>query len=183
VSPCHGKMLAILARMTRAKRILEVGTLGGYSSIWLGREAARFENGHVTTVESEPLHVSVAEENIEAAGLTEVVRVRCGTGVDVLRQLAEEQVAPFDFVFIDADKPNNRNYVEGALKLSRPGTVMVLDNVVRNGAVVDAKSKDAAVRGVRDSLDYIEEHPRLDGTAVQTVGSKGYDGFAIATVL
>ena len=176
VSATQGKMLALFARMTNASRILEIGTLGGYSTIWMARALPK--DGRVVTIEFNPRHAEVARANIERAGLSDRVDLHVGAALDVLPTLK----GPFDLIFIDADKPNNPNYLEWALTLSRPGTVIIGDNVVRGGAVIDAASKDANIRGVRAFLRMISEDPRLDGTAVQTVGEKGWDGFALAIV-
>jgi len=180
VSPAQGKLLYLLARMCGARRVLEIGTLGGYSTIWLAR--ALPEAGKVVTLELDPHHAAVARENIVAAGLAERVELRVGPAVESLRDLLAEAVEAFDFVFIDADKPNNENYLTAALALSRPGTVIVCDNVVRDGAVLEADSSDANVQGARAALAFMGSHPRLEGTALQTVGAKAYDGFAIAIV-
>jgi predicted O-methyltransferase YrrM len=177
VSATQGKMLALFARMTNAKRILEIGTLGGYSTIWMARALPK--GGTVTTIEYSPRHAEVASINIERAGLADRVDLHVGAALDVLPTLE----GPFDLIFIDADKPNNPNYLEWALKLSRPGTVIIGDNVVRGGAVIDGSSRDANVRGAQEFLRMIAEDPRLDGTAIQTVGEKGWDGFALAIVI
>jgi predicted O-methyltransferase YrrM len=180
VSPAQGKLLYLLARMVGAKRILEIGTLGGYSTIWLGR--ALPEGGKLITLEVEQHHAEVARSNIESAGLAEKVEVVVDAALHSLQRLQADAVEPFDFVFIDADKPGNVSYLTAALALSRPGTVIVCDNVIRDGAVTDAGSADANVQGARAALAFIGSDPRLDGTAIQTVGAKGYDGFAIAVV-
>ncbi len=180
VSPSQGKLIHLLARVSGAQRILELGTLGGYSTIWLAR--ALPPHGKLVTLEVSPDHAAVAQTNIERAGLSGIVEVRIGPALATLSQLAEEGVSPFDFVFIDADKPNNPAYLHLVLKLSRPGTVIIGDNVVRGGAVADAHSDDPKVQGVQRFLDLIAEHPRLEATAVQTVGAKGYDGFVMAVV-
>lgn len=178
VAPNQGKLLALLVQMSGAKRILEIGTLGGVSTIWLARAAGA--EGTVVTLEADARHAEVARANIAAAGLVDRVDLRVGAALDTLPMLAG--AAPFDLVFIDADKPNNPAYLRWALQLSRPGTVIIADNVVRDGAVIDAASADARVHGVRDMLALIAAEPRLDATALQTVGSKGWDGFAIAIV-
>ena len=180
VTPSQGRLLNLIARTAGARRILEVGTLGGYSAIWLAR--ALPEDGRLITLEVEPRHAEVARTNLEAAGLSDRAEVRVGRGVDSLAALAEENPEPFDFVFIDADKPSNADYLTWALRLTRPGAVIVIDNVVRAGAVVDADSSNAAVQGVRRVTDLIAGEPRLTATAVQTVGAKGYDGFIMALV-
>ncbi|HSU78691.1 MAG TPA: O-methyltransferase, partial [Burkholderiales bacterium] len=176
VSPAHGKLLWLLARTLGAKRILEIGTLGGYSTIWLARGLA--PGGRLVTLEALEKHAAVARKNLARAGLADCVEVRIGKALDTLPQL----VGPFDLAFIDADKQNNPEYFRWALKLSRPGSLLVVDNVVRDGAVIDARSRDAAVQGVRRLYELIAAEPRVSATAVQTVGVKGYDGFAIALV-
>ncbi|HEY6184543.1 MAG TPA: O-methyltransferase [Terriglobales bacterium] len=180
VAPNQGKLLYLLARMSGAKRILEIGTLGGYSTIWLGRAASA--GGVVVTLESEPRHVAVATENIRRAKLECNVDIRSGLALETLEQLVKAEVEPFDFVFIDADKPNNPAYLELAIKLSRPGTVILADNVIREGMIADAENGDPSVQGVRKFFDKIANDTRLIATAIQTVGSKGYDGFALAIV-
>ncbi|RYJ28898.1 O-methyltransferase [Streptomyces sp. L-9-10] len=181
VAPNEGKLLHLLARLQGARRILEIGTLGGYSTIWLAR--ALPEDGKLISLEYDPAHAEVARANLAHAGLDKITEVRTGPALESLPVLAAEDAGPFDLVFIDADKKNNPHYVEWALKLTRPGSVIIVDNVVRNGAVADADSTDAAVLGTRRAIELIAEHPRLSATAVQTVGSKGYDGFALARVL
>lgn len=180
VSPPQGKFLNLLVRMSGASRVLEIGTLGGYSTIWMAR--ALPPGGRLVTLEFEPRHAAVAKSNLERAGLSDVVEIRVRRALDSLPELAAEQAGPFDFVFIDADKPSNPQYLEWALRLARPGTVIVLDNVIREGAVIKADSGDANVDGARGGFDFLGAGPRVDATALQTVGSKGYDGFAIAIV-
>jgi predicted O-methyltransferase YrrM len=180
VSPAQGKLLYLLARMIGAKRILEVGTLGGYSTIWLAR--ALPADRTVVTLELEQRHADVARANLERAGLSSRVELHVGPARDTLAKLAKAGGEPFDLVFIDADKPNNRHYLSSALKLSRPGTVIVCDNVVRDGDVIDTSGRDPNVEGARAAFAFIGKEKRLDGTAIQTVGVKGYDGFAIAIV-
>ncbi|HEX5438939.1 MAG TPA: O-methyltransferase [Gemmatimonadaceae bacterium] len=180
VSPAQGKLLFLLATMQRARTILEVGTLGGYSTIWLAR--ALPADGRLITLEADPAHAAVACANIERAGLHTIVDVRVGPALETLPRLEAEGRGPFDFVFIDADKVHNADYVSWALRLARPGTVIVVDNVVRDGAILDADSADAAVQGTRRLFDLLAAEPRLSATAIQTVGSKGYDGFAMAIV-
>jgi predicted O-methyltransferase YrrM len=177
VSPAHGKLLWTFARLLNARRILEIGTLGGYSTIWLARGLAR--DGRLITLEALEKHAKVARANIERAGLSSVVEVRVGQALATLPSLA----GPFDLTFIDADKQNNADYFSWALKLSRPGGLIVVDNVVREGAVIDARSRDAAVQGVRRLNELIAKERRVAATAIQTVGIKGYDGFAVALVL
>ncbi|GGZ11224.1 O-methyltransferase [Streptomyces poonensis] len=181
VAPNQGKLLHLLALVQGARRILEIGTLGGYSTIWLGR--ALPGDGRLISFEYDARHADVARRNIERAGLGGQAEVRVGPALESLPKLADENPEPFDFVFIDADKVNNPHYLEWALKLARPGALIVLDNVVRGGRVTDADSDAPDIRGTRAALDLIATHPRLTGTAVQTVGSKGYDGFALARVL
>ncbi len=180
VSACQGRMLQLLAQMQHARHILEVGTLGGYSAIWLAR--ALPPGGRLVTLEASPLHAGVARSNLARAGLADVADVRVGPALETLPVLAAEGSPPFDFTFIDADKANNPEYFAWALKLSRPGSVIVVDNVVRDGAVLDAASKDAGVRGVRRLTALIAATPNVTATAVQTVGAKGYDGFILARV-
>lgn len=176
VSAVQGKLLALFIAMTRAVRVLEIGTLGAYSTIWMAR--ALPASGCVTTIETNEHHAEVARANIARAGLTQRVDLRVGAALDVLPTLT----GPFDMIFIDADKPNNPLYLQWALTLSRPGTIIVGDNVVRGGAVTDSTSDDPNVRGVREFLRMIAEDERLDATALQTVGEKGWDGFALAVV-
>ncbi|MBS2965705.1 O-methyltransferase [Actinocrinis puniceicyclus] len=180
VAPTHGRLLNLIARIHGARRILEVGTLGGYSTIWLAR--ALPPDGLLVTLELDPHHAEVARANLKAAGVDERAQVRVGRAADSLAALAEQRPEPFDMVFIDADKPSNALYLEWALRLSRPGTVIVVDNVVRDGRVVEADSPDPAVQGVRQLLDMIAAEPRLTATAIQTTGVKGYDGFLLALV-
>jgi predicted O-methyltransferase YrrM len=181
VSAPQGKLLMLLAQMMRAERILEVGTLGGYSTIWLARGLAA--RGRLTTLEIDATHAQVARANLDRAGFADTVDVRLGRALDTLPQLEAEGAGPFDLSFIDADKQSNADYFRWALRMSRPGSVIVVDNVVRGGQVADASSDDAAVQGVRALLDLIASDPRVDATAIQTVGAKSYDGFALARVL
>lgn len=181
VAPNQGKLLHLLARAIGARRVLEIGTLAGYSAIWLAR--ALPAGGKLVTLEALPKHADVARANIERAGLGSVVELRIGKALDVLPALVAEGAAPFDLVFIDADKANIPEYITWSLKLARVGTVMVIDNVVREGEVVNAASTDASVQGVRRMNELLASNPRLDATAIQTVGSKGYDGLAIALVV
>lgn len=178
VAPNQGKLLHLLARIRGARQILEIGTLGGYSTIWLAR--ALPEGGRLVTLEVDERCAEIAATNIERAGLRDVVDIRHGRALDLLPQLTDS--APFDLVFIDADKPSNPEYLEWALRLTRPGSVIIGDNVVRDGAVVDATSSDPRVQGVRRFTELIAEHPQLTATALQTVGSKGYDGLVMALV-
>ncbi|MGW0533037.1 O-methyltransferase [Streptomyces sp. NPDC003032] len=184
VTPNQGKLLQLLARTQGARRVLEIGTLGGYSTIWLAR--ALPADGHLVTLEYKPEHADVARGNLARAGLDKLTEIRVGPALESLAALGAEHTenpAPFDFVFIDADKANNPHYVEWSLKLTRPGSLIVLDNVVRGGAVADPADPDPSVRGTRAALDIMARHPKLSATAVQTVGTKGYDGFALARVL
>jgi predicted O-methyltransferase YrrM len=176
VSPAQGKFLHLMVKIAGARRILEIGTLGGYSTVWMAK--ALPPGGRFITLEYSPKHAEVARENVARAGLLDVVDVRVGAALDLLPAVD----GPFDLVFIDADKPNNPGYLDWAVRLSRPGTVIILDNVVRDGKVADASSADASVKGSRAAFDVFRNHPRLDSTALQTVGLKGYDGFAIALV-
>lgn len=179
ISPAQGRLLVLLAQMQGARRILEIGTLGGYSTIWLAR--ALPANGHLITLEVEPRHAEVAQANIARAGLADRVELHQGRAVDSLARLAAETTEPFDFIFIDADKPSNPEYLTFALKLARPGGVIIVDNVVRNGAVLGAEG-DANVRGIRRMNEMVAANPTLTATIIQTVGCKGYDGFALIRV-
>jgi predicted O-methyltransferase YrrM len=181
VTPSQGKLLQLLARIQGARTVLEIGTLGGYSTIWLAR--ALPADGRLVSLEYDAHHADVARRNIARAGLDPIVEVRTGPALESLPKLADENPPPFDLVFIDADKVNNPHYVEWALRLTRTGSLIVVDNVVRGGKVTDAASGDPSVRGTRAALELIAQHPRLEGTAIQTVGSKGHDGFALARVL
>jgi predicted O-methyltransferase YrrM len=178
VTPLQGRLLNFLASLVGARRILEVGTLGGYSSIWLAR--ALGPDGRLITLEIEPKHAEVARANLARAGLADRVEVRVGPALELLPGVAQE--APFDLAFIDADKPSNPDYFQWALKLVRPGGLIVVDNVVRQGAVVEADSTDPAVVGVRRVLEMMASEPRVQSTALQTVGAKGYDGFSVSLV-
>ncbi|MGH3319358.1 MAG: O-methyltransferase [Streptosporangiaceae bacterium] len=180
VAPNQGQLLRLLARAQGARAILEIGTLGGYSTIWLAR--ALHADGRLITLEADPKHADVARANIARAGLAEVVEVRLGRALDALPALAAEGRGPFDLTFIDADKSNNPDYFEWALTLSRPGSLIVVDNVVRDGTVVDADSDDPTVKGVRRLTEMLASEPRVSATAIQTVGSKGYDGLLIVLV-
>ena len=180
VSALHGQMLHLFARMVGARRILEIGTLGGYSGIFLAR--ALPADGRLVTLEADPHHAEVAQANFARAGLAERVNLRVGRAVDTLPLLEAEGAGPFDFVFIDADKPSNPDYLAWALRLARSGTVIVCDNVVRGGRVGDATSTDPTIVGTRRLMDLAGADPRLLSTVVQTVGAKGYDGFALMRV-
>jgi predicted O-methyltransferase YrrM len=181
VTPNFGSFLHLLARAVNAQTILEIGTLGGYSTIWLARALA--PGGRLVSLEADPRHAAVARANLARAGLGDIVQVREGAALETLPLLAAEGIGPFDLTFIDADKPNNTAYFEWALRLSRPGSLIVVDNVVRGGEVADGESDSEAVRGTRRLLERLASEPRVSGTALQTVGGKGYDGFAIALVL
>ena len=180
VSPPQGKLLELLARLRGARSILEIGTLGGYSTIWLARALPR--DGHLVSLEIDPKHAEVARANIARAGLADVVEVRVGPAQETLPQLQHEQRGPFDLIFIDADKHSYPEYLTWALQLSRNGTLIIADNVVRDGAVMDALSDDANVQGVRRFGEMVAAEPRLSATVIQTVGSKGYDGLTFAVV-
>ncbi|MFK0235419.1 O-methyltransferase [Streptomyces vinaceus] len=178
VAPNQGKLLHLLARIRGARTVLEIGTLGGYSTIWLAR--ALPAGGRLVTLEVDPHCADVAEANVARAGLADVVDIRRGPALELLPHLAD--LAPFDLVFIDADKPSNPDYLKWALELTGPGSVIIGDNVVRDGAVVDPDSTDPRVQGVRRFTELIAEQPNLTATALQTVGSKGYDGLVMALV-
>jgi predicted O-methyltransferase YrrM len=180
VSPNQGKLLQMLAQIVGARAILEIGTLGGYSTIWLARGLRA--GGRLITLEVDAKHADVARLNVSRAGLQNVVEVRIGNALEILPQLSAERLGPFDLIFIDADKPNIPTYFEWALKLSRPGTLIIVDNVVRGGAVTDANSSDPSVQGVRRFVELLGAQSVASGTAIQTVGIKGYDGFAIVLV-
>lgn len=180
VAPNQGKLLHILALAHSARTILEIGTLAGYSTIWLAR--ALPEGGKLITLEADPKHAEVARANIERAGLANVVELRLAPAINTLPQLAAEQAGPFDLVFIDADKPSTTEYFNWALKLTRRGSLIIVDNVVRDGALIDPNSADASVQGIRRFAAALAAEPRVSATAIQTVGSKGYDGLAIAIV-
>ena len=179
VSPVQGKLLHLLARSIGARNVLEIGTLGGYSTIWLAR--ALPDGGRLISLEADPRHAEVARANIARAGLDDRVEVRLGMALDLLPGLAESP-EPFDFIFIDADKPNNAAYFDWALRLSRVGAIIIVDNVVRGGDVIAAASDSPTVQGVHRFLERLAAEPRVSATAIQTVGSKGYDGFAMALV-
>jgi predicted O-methyltransferase YrrM len=180
VSPLQGKFLNLLVRISGARRILELGTLGGYSSIWMAKGLPA--GGRLISLEFSEKHAGVARENVARAGLLETIEIRTGAALDLAPKLAAEGQPPFDLVFIDADKPNNPHYLDWAVKLSRPGAIVILDNVVRDGRVADAASKDPAIVGTRAAFELLRDHPRIDATALQTVGLKGYDGFVIGVV-
>jgi len=181
VSPSQGKLLQLLAQIHAARTILELGTLGGYSSIWLAR--ALPPDGRLITLELDPKHAEVAKKNITRAGLSDLVEFRVGPALELLPQIAKERRGPFDLTFIDADKARTPDYFAWALKLSRPGSVIITDNVVRGGALADSTSADPGVRGMRRFIEMLGAESRVASTVIQTVGIKGYDGFAIARVL
>jgi predicted O-methyltransferase YrrM len=180
VSPTQGKLLYLLAQIHGARNILEIGTLGGYSTIWLAR--ALPHGGKLVTLEFDPKHAEVAGANIARAGLSKMIEVRIGPAMGTLPQLAAEGRGPFDLIFIDADKKNNPGYFSWALKLSRKGSVIIVDNVIRDGAVVDASSTDPDIQGIRRLNELLSAEPRVTATAIQTVGIKGYDGFTLILV-
>jgi predicted O-methyltransferase YrrM len=181
VSPIHGKLLHILARLVSARAILEIGTLGGYSTIWMAR--ALQPGGRLVTLEFDPKHAEVATANIARARLAHAVDIRVGAALETLPTIAAEKIGPFDLIFIDADKVSTPDYFQWALKLSRVGSLIVVDNVVRKGEVANAKTDDPAVLGMRRYIELAAAEPRVIVTALQTVGSKGYDGFSIALVM
>lgn len=180
VAPNQGKLLMLLARAIGARKILEIGTLGGYSTIWLGRALA--PDGRLVTLEANPIYAEVARGNIARAGLTDRVELREGKALDTLPKLAAEGVGPFDLIFIDADKPGTPDYFLWAVRLARRGSLIVVDNVVREGAVLNAASEDASVQGMRRFFELAATDPRVSGTAIQTIGGKGHDGIAILLV-
>ncbi len=180
VSAPQGQLLGLLARMVGATRILELGTLGGYSTIWLAR--ALPAGGRLISLEVDPRHAEVARANLAAAGMASMVEVRVGAALDTLPQLVDEGAGPFDLIFIDADKPNIPEYLTWSIKLSRPGTVLVVDNVVRDGGLVDASGTRPEVVGVRRLHEQLAADDRVTATTIQTVGAKGYDGFTLGIV-
>lgn len=181
VSAAQGKLLMVLGLSRGARRILEIGTLGGYSTIWLARSLA--PGGRLVSLELKPEHARVARENLERAGVADRVEVREGPAADSLQRLRDEQGDPFDLIFIDADKPSNPEYLDSAIALARPGALILIDNVVRQGRVADPSDDDAAVAATRSLHEILGADPRVEATVIQTVGAKGYDGFALATVL
>ncbi|MFB5675885.1 O-methyltransferase [Paenibacillus terreus] len=180
VSPSQGKLLSLLAQMAGAKRILEIGTLGGYSTIWMARTLPA--DGKIVTLELDPHHAQAARANFALAGLEEKVDLRLGNALEQLAQLDQEGTEPFDLIFIDADKPNNPAYLRWALHFSHPGTVIIGDNVIREGEIINKHSTDPRIHGVRAFYDLLADEPRINATAMQTVGSKGYDGFVLGLV-
>jgi predicted O-methyltransferase YrrM len=181
VPPLLGKFLEVMIRIAGARRVLEIGTLGGYSTIWMAR--ALPPDGRVITLELEPKHAEIARANLEAAGVLDRVEIRVGAALDSMRGLHASGTRPFDLIFIDADKESLPEYLEWSLKLARPGTIIIADNVVRDGRVVNAEEDDAQVVGVRRFLEMTAREPRLSATAIPTVGARGYDGFAVSVVL
>jgi predicted O-methyltransferase YrrM len=181
VSPSQGKLLFILARAIAARRILEIGTLGGYSTVWLAR--ALPADGRIVTIEVNPSYADVARSNFDRVGVSRSIDLRVGSALTLLPQLAAEHGEAFDLSFIDADRVNQSEYFDWAIRLSRPGSLIIVDNVVREGAVIDAASTDASVQGVRRFMEALAADRRVEATAIQTVGHKGYDGFAAAIVL
>jgi predicted O-methyltransferase YrrM len=181
VSPAHGKLLHLLARLRQARSILEIGTLGGYSTIWMAR--ALPDDGRLITLEIDPKHAEVAHLNVARAELSSRVEIRLGRAIDTLEELEAEGAGPFDMIFIDADKASIPEYFEYALGMSRRGTLIIVDNVVRSGAVIDAESTDPNIQGIRRFNEMLAAEPRVSATELQTVGSKGYDGFAFVLVI
>jgi len=177
VSPSQGKFLHLLASLKGAKRILEIGTLGGYSTIWLARALPK--DGQLITLELSAHHAEVARANLKRAGVSHLVEVIVGPGLDTLAVLKDRGTDPFDLIFIDADKPNNPNYLKWALELSKRGSLIICDNVVRQGHVVNSESEDENVKGIRQFMNALAQEKRISATAIQTVGSKGYDGFIV----
>ena len=180
VAPNQGKFLMLLAKSIKARNILEIGTLGGYSTIWLAR--ALPAGGRVVTLEAVARHAEVARANFERAGLASIIDLRLGKAIETLPKLAAEKPAPFDFIFIDADKENIPDYFTWSLKLARTGSMIIIDNVIRDGEVINAKSRDPSVKGVRRFNEMLKAEKRVSATSVQTVGVKGYDGFTLALV-
>ena len=180
VAPNQGRFLELLVALSGARKILEIGTLGGYSTICMAR--ALPPGGRLITLESVPEHAGVAQSNIDRAGLSDRIEIRVGAALDSLPGIETEGLAPFDFIFVDADKPNNPAYLDWSVKLSRPGSLIIVDNVVRDGEIVDSHSEDQAIQGTRRMFELMSRNPRLASTALQTVGLKGYDGLAMALV-
>ncbi|WP_427127185.1 O-methyltransferase [Priestia megaterium] len=180
VSPSQGKFLHLLASLKGAKRILEIGTLGGYSTIWLARALSK--DGQLITLELSAQHAEVARANLKRAGVSHLVEVIVGPGLDTLAVLKDKGTEPFDLIFIDADKPNNPNYLKWALELSKRGSTIICDNVVRQGHVVNSESEDENIKGIRQFMNALAQEKRISATAIQTVGSKGYDGFIVGIV-
>jgi predicted O-methyltransferase YrrM len=181
VTPAHGKLLHLMARAQSARRILEIGTLAGYSTIWLARAVPA--GGRVVTLEANPMHADIARANLMRAGVADRVDIRLGKALETLPRLAEEKQGPFDFAFIDADRTNLTEYFDWAVRLAHAGSVIIVDNVVRKGGVIDASSEDANIKGVRRFAERLSSDSRVTATMVQTVSAKGYDGFAMALVI
>jgi predicted O-methyltransferase YrrM len=181
VTPAHGKLLHLMARAQSARRILEIGTLAGYSTIWLARAVPA--GGRVVTLEANAMHADIARANLTRAGVADRVDIRLGKALETLPRLAEEKQGPFDFVFIDADRTNLTEYFDWAVRLAHAGSVIIVDNVVRKGGVIDASSEDANIKGVRRFAERLSSDSRVTATMVQTVSAKGYDGFAMALVI
>jgi predicted O-methyltransferase YrrM len=181
VTPAHGKLLHLMARAQGARRILEIGTLAGYSTIWLARAIPA--GGRVVTLEANPMHADIARANLTRAGVADRVDIRLGKALETLPRLAEEKQGPFDFAFIDADRTNLTEYFDWAVRLAHAGSVIIVDNVVRKGGVIDASSEDANIKGVRRFAERLSSDSRVTATMVQTVSAKGYDGFAMALVI
>lgn len=180
VTPLQARFLYLITRAVGARSVLEIGTLGGYSTIWFARAVA--PDGRVATLELDPAHAEVARGNIQGAGVADRVDIRVGRASETLARMEVENAGPFDLIFIDADKSSIPEYFSHALRLSRPGTLIITDNVVRNGAVADAGSTDPSVLGVRSFVDLLADEPRVSATTIQTVGAKGHDGFTLALV-
>lgn len=180
VSAAQGKFLHLLAKIQGARKVLEIGALGGYSAIWLA--SALPKNGKLISMDSDAAHVDMTRANLKSAGLDNIVEVRHGFALDLLPGIATENIAPFDFFFIDADKWNNAAYVDWALRMSRPGSIIIVDNTVREGEIVNLDNKNPSIEGTRKLYEYVSQKKRLNATALQTVGSKGYDGFVLAVV-
>lgn len=181
VSSLQGKFLQMLAQIHGAKKILEIGTLAGYSTIWLAR--ALPQDGHLISLEAVPTNVTLARKNIEFAGLSHLVDIHAGKALDIFPEIEQSGIAPFDFIFIDADKSGYKDYVDWALKLSRPGTVIILDNVIRGGGIVNFDNNTRTMTGLREYFEHLAQQKKLTSTTLQTVGCKGHDGFTLAVVL
>lgn len=180
VAPNQGKLLQLLLWMRKGKRVLEIGTLGAYSTIWMAHVLP--EDGKLITLELDPHHAAIAHRNLELAGLDHLVEIRVGDALLQLEKMKVEEEGPFDFIFIDADKPNNPSYLKYALQLSHPGTVIIGDNVIREGEIINHHSTDPRIHGVRQFYDILSNEKQISATAIQTVGRKGYDGFVIGIV-
>ncbi|ONG41558.1 methyltransferase [Alkanindiges hydrocarboniclasticus] len=181
VSSLQGKFLQMLAQIHGAKKILEIGTLAGYSTIWLAR--ALPQDGRLISLEAVPTNVTLARKNIEFAGLSHLVDIHAGKALDIFPEIEQSGIAPFDFIFIDADKSGYKDYVDWALKLSRPGTVIILDNVIRGGGIVNFDNNTRTMTGLREYFEHLAQQKKLTSTTLQTVGCKGHDGFTLAVVL